>query len=261
MLKILIKARCPLCLILCAGLLQEMAACQKAGAPNAVQMPVIPFDSTPARMPGTDTTHYTYLALGDSYTIGEAVPAADTYPMQTSALLRQVFPEFGNPLVLATTGWTTVNLQDAIDARRSTLDSNFSFVTLLIGVNDQYQGGTLADYRTHFTILLKESIQLAANKASHVIVLSIPDYSVTPFGISSTVSVNIANAIDSFNAANLEISQAYGVNYLNVTDDSRQAATDLSLVASDGLHYSAREYAIWAGKLAPLMGKILQTNP
>ena len=160
-----------------------------------------------------------------------------------------------DPTVIATTGWTTTDLQLAL-ARQSTFSDHYDIVSLLIGVNDQYQGGKLQDYKTHFEQLLEQSIGYAGGRPSHVIVLSIPDYGITPFGKSSGRSRQISREIDSFNQANREISLAYQVLYLDITPESRLASYDSSLIAPDGLHYSAKEYAIWATRLSALIKSI-----
>jgi lysophospholipase L1-like esterase len=185
-----------------------------------------------------------YLALGDSYTIGESVAENERYPVQA---LHRLFPD-GQPEIIATTGWTTGNLLAALDRARST--SGYQAVSLLIGVNNQYQGRSQAEYREQLTTLLQEAIRLAGNRPDHVLVLSIPDYSVTPFARNRDVA-HIAMQIDSFNAINSQLAVDYKVNYLDVTAESRKAADDPSLVATDGLHFSGKEYAIWAKMMEP----------
>jgi lysophospholipase L1-like esterase len=196
-------------------------------------------------------TPKSYLALGDSYTIGESVALAEAYPAQTVAVLHKEGIIFRSPEIIATTGWTTEDLQNALEHHHFS-SSNYQIVTLLIGVNDQYQGKPLDEYKMRFTRLLEKSIQLAGNNPAHVVVLSVPDYSVTPFAMHSDTQ-SIAKQIDLFNATNKEISFSYHVNYLDVTDLSRKARTDSSLVARDGLHFSAKEYAFWADMLAPII--------
>lgn len=194
-----------------------------------------------------------YLALGDSYTIGEAVDPGDRYPIQA---LQQLFPEGGYaPDIIATTGWTTGDLLKALAAARPAGD--YQAVSLLIGVNNQYQGRSKDEYREELTTLLKKAIALAGGRPSHVIVLSIPDYSVTPFARNSDTT-QIAAEIDAFNAINHRVSIAFGVHWLDVTAESRKAAVDPSLVAPDGLHFSGKEYAVWAKMMTPLLGEMLK---
>jgi lysophospholipase L1-like esterase len=201
----------------------------------------------------THNPNPSYLALGDSYTIGESVDSNDRYPVQA---LHQIDPG-GRPDIIATTGWTTANLLDALDAAKPA--AGYQAVSLLIGVNNQYQGRSQAEYREQFITLLKTSIQLAGDRPSHVLVLSIPDYSVTPFARNRNFSPQyIAAQIDSFNAINNRIAAAYSVNYLDVTAESRKAATDPSLIAADGLHFSGKEYAIWARLMEPYLKEMLR---
>jgi lysophospholipase L1-like esterase len=193
----------------------------------------------------------TYLALGDSYTIGQSVNADETYPAQIVSILRFQNINFHSPEIIATTGWTTADLQNAISKHKFAF-AKYDVVTLLIGVNNQYQGRSQSEYKIQFTELLQKAIQLAGNIPSHVIVLSIPDYSVVPFAHNSDTTL-IAKEINSFNIINKEISANYKVNYINVTDESRKADTDRSLITHDDLHYSGKEYAIWAKMLAEII--------
>ena len=208
--------------------------------------------------PPADTSTATkfYLALGDSYTIGQSVLVEDRFPMQTVKVLEALSVKFTTPEIIAKTGWTTSNLINAITTnppKRITYDA----VSLLIGVNNQYQHLSQAQYSTEFTTLLKKAIGYAGNNAKRVFVLSIPDYSVTPFANGSNKAL-IASQIDSFNVINLNIAMQNGVNYLNITTSTRQATSDPSLVATDGLHPSGKEYKKWADFLAPMIKAALQ---
>ncbi|WP_448700806.1 SGNH/GDSL hydrolase family protein [Mucilaginibacter sp. AW1-3] len=204
----------------------------------------------------TDTTKVTnkntlqYLALGDSYTIGESVDLAQSFPYQLkNSLATQGYP-VADPKIIAVTGWTTTNLIDAI--AQAKLTQKYDLVTLLIGVNNQYQGKSQAQYRTEFVQLLNTAIAFANGNKKHVFVLSIPDYSVTPFAQNSD-RAKIAAEIDQFNDINLYESTNAGVNYLNITGISRQATTDPALIAPDGLHPSAKMYQLWINGLAPMV--------
>jgi lysophospholipase L1-like esterase len=190
----------------------------------------------------------TYLALGDSYTIGQSVRGSETYPAQTIALLEKQGANFHSPEIIATTGWTTADLQNAMDHHRFGFQT-YDIVTLLIGVNNQYQQKSQSDYVVQFRELLQKAISLAGNQSGHVIVLSIPDYSVTPFAQSADTAL-ISREIAAFNSINKEISRQYKVCYLDITNESRKAAADTSLLADDHLHYSGKEYAVWAAMLA-----------
>ena len=191
-----------------------------------------------------------YLALGDSYTIGEAVPASDRYPMQLVHLLRSGGMMIDDPEIIATTGWTTDDLLSGI--KNYPFHSPYDLVTLLIGVNNEYQGKSLTDYESGFRMLLKKGIELAGGNSSHVIVLSIPDYAYTPFAKESDKKA-ISFAIDNFNLVNKKIATEMLCGWLDVTMESRKVKGDGSLLASDGLHYSGKEYAIWAKNLLPLV--------
>jgi len=189
---------------------------------------------------------YTYLALGDSYTIGQSVLSSENFPNQTVQLLNQQNYNFKSPEILATTGWTTDELQTNINNHVFT--PPYDFVSLLIGVNNQYRGRTVENYKPEFESLLKQAIQFAGGNANRVIVVSIPDWGVTPFA-NGRDRAQIAREIDDYNAANRYISGIYKVHYIDITPGSREAATDLSLVAGDGLHPSAKEYTRWAQKV------------
>ncbi len=199
-----------------------------------------------------------YLALGDSYTIGESVRPEERYPEQVRRILAEKdHLDCGDPEIIAVTGWTTGNLLEAMADAKPSYDA----VSLLIGVNNQYQGRSLAEYRLQFGELLQKSIRLADNRPSHVLVLSIPDYSVTPFARAQGRDTTfIAAQIDLFNHINHELAQQYGVNYVDVTSESRKAGADASLIAADGLHFSGEEYYAWARLMEPVLKEILKAG-
>ena len=206
---------------------------------------------TATQSKGTQTTPvagtYTYLALGDSYTIGESVSQSGSFPFQLKMQLGTSGFSVSDPKIIAVTGWTTANLINAI-AQANMNGQHYGFVTLLIGVNNQYEGLSQTTYRTEFVQLLNTAIALAGNKQK-VFVLSIPDYSVTPFAATSD-KAKIADQINQFNNINLYESTQAGVHYLDITTISRQATTDATLIAYDGLHPSAKMYALWVGQLS-----------
>lgn len=192
----------------------------------------------------------TCLALGDSYTVGEAVPKDESFPYQLATILNQHGCNVSPPTVIATTGWTTDNLIAAI--RQSGLQGkHFGFVTLLIGVNDQYQGLSADNYRVKFEQVLNMAIDFADGNRNKVFVLSIPDYGVTPFAAGR--EAEIGPQIDHFNAINKAISQEAGVHYIDITPISRQTADDPALTASDGLHPSGKMYLLWVKQLEPMV--------
>lgn len=188
-----------------------------------------------------------YLALGDSYTIGESLPLEENFPHQTVAFLRKKGMLMANPEIVAKTGWTTDELIDAISKR--TLNSNYDYVSLLIGVNNQYRGRDIATYKKEFEQLLLQAIQFAGGKPEHVFVLSIPDWGATPFA-EGRDRTKITSEIDQFNLANLKITEQYKVHYIEITTGTRETKQNLSLVAEDKLHPSKKEYTRWAEKLS-----------
>jgi len=198
---------------------------------------------------------YTYLALGDSYTIGEQVPFNENFPNQTVKLLKKQHIEVAEPVIIATTGWTTDELAASI--REHNLKETFSFVSLLIGVNNQYRGRSVDNYKQEYRELLEQAIVFAKGVRSHVFVLSIPDWGVTPFAEGKDRH-KIAHEIDEYNNACRQITEEYKCYYLYITDSTRNAANDASYIAGDGLHPSAKEYAVWAEHLAPLVAKELK---
>ena len=199
-----------------------------------------------------EDTSKTFLALGDSYTIGQSVSETQRYTTHTVLLLRSQGIEINDAKIIATTGWTTKNLIDALNT--TDLATNFDVVTLLIGVNNQYQGRSIDEYKTEFAWLVNRAIQYANNRPSHVFVLSIPDYSNTPFA-SGSDKAKIASEIDQFNLANKSISLQFGVNYLDITPISRES--DPELLSGDDLHPSGKQYKRWADLLAPMIKSVI----
>lgn len=191
-----------------------------------------------------------YLALGDSYTYGEAEPQVESFPYQLVNTLRSYKYNAEYPTEIATTGWTTDQLISAI-ASSNINTKTYDIVTLLIGVNDEYQGLSEANYQVKFAQVLNTAIGFAKGDTSRVFVLSIPDWGVTPFA-SGQDSV-IGPKIDQFNAINKAISLKANVHYLDITAISREAATNPALVAPDNLHPSGEMYALWVNRLEPMV--------
>ncbi len=201
-----------------------------------------------------------YLALGDSYTIGESVDAADRWPVRLAALLREQGTAVGDPEIVARTGWTVRELAQGIDAVDP--QGPYALVTLLIGVNDQYRGGDPEAYRADFVAMLRRAVGFAGARAERVVVLSIPDWGVTPFAAESGRDRGkIAAEIDRFNAINREETARAGARYVDVTPVSRKAAAERSLVAGDGLHPSGTMYAEWARLALPAAKAALGAPP
>ena len=195
-----------------------------------------------------------YLALGDSYTIGESVTEPERWPNQLAGLLQA--DNFSTEVtIIARTGWTTDELWQGIQARE--INPPYDLVSLLIGVNNQYRGLDIDEYREEFIFLLNKAIEYAGGDAKHVIVLSIPDWGVTPFA-KSRDSKKIATEINLFNSVNREEAEKAGVYYVDITPGSRAAVTDSALIAADGLHPSGKMYAEWAELAYPQVLKILE---
>jgi lysophospholipase L1-like esterase len=192
---------------------------------------------------------YTCLALGDSYTIGENVPANDSFPNQLVKLFREKGLHFEKPVVIAKTGWTTDELQSALI--KADLQDPFDLVTLLIGVNNQYRGRNVEEYVSQFRWLLDQSVRLTSHVPSHVIVLSIPDWGVTPFAAGRDQAA-ISRGIDLFNEANKRISLEARVHYIDITESTRQHALIPGMLTGDDLHPAPKEYNIWAKKIISL---------
>jgi len=195
-----------------------------------------------------DTRPVRFLALGDSYTVGEGVPHGDRWPDQLARLLRERGVHIRDPVIVARTGWTTDELDAGIDAARP--NGPFDLVTLLIGVNDQFRGRDLAEYGRRLEPLLRRTIDLAGGSSARVIVISIPDWGVTPFAAGRDAE-RIAQEIDAFNGANRAAATRVGASYADVTAVSRRAASDTGSLTSDGLHPSGTMYARWAEAVLP----------
>ena len=211
--------------------------CTKKSSPSVTDPITMSKDST-----------FSYLALGDSYTIGESVKEAERFPNQLAESLAADGIKFSAVKIVAKTGWTTDELDNGINAAGLT-NNNYDMVTLLIGVNNQYRGRSVEDYKPSFTALLQRAIQFAGGKKERVIVVSIPDYAYTPFGRGQQ---SISQGIDQYNAANESITKAMGVAYAQITPISREGLNDPSLVAGDGLHPSGKQYGRWVGVIKPI---------
>lgn len=211
--------------------------------------------SAHSTMHPTSQSNYTYLALGDSYTIGESVEEKDRWSVQLSEKARQKGIDLGNPDIIARTGWTTAELAEAI--ARSGNAKTYDLVSLLIGVNNQYRGQSPDRYRTELRELLQTAVRFARHNPKRVFVLSIPDWGVTPYA-EGRDRQKIAAEIDAFNKVGAEECQKAGIRFIDITPSSRQAADDAALVASDGLHFSGKLYAQWAGQALPEVEKMLR---
>lgn len=205
--------------------------------------------------PNAGASAYSFLSLGDSYTIGESVSANDRWSVQLAGMLRKDGLDVADPDIIARTGWTTAELQDAI--KSSNNQKTYNLVSLMIGVNNQYRGQSTDRYRTEFKDLLQTSINFAGGKASHVFVLSIPDWGRSPYAASRD-KAQIAREIDQFNTIAQDECKQAGVAYVDITPLTRSAVGDPSQFASDGLHYSGKQMQQWANAAVPVVKDILK---
>ncbi len=192
----------------------------------------------------------TFLALGDSYTIGEAVNENERWPSQFVQQMNAAGKLFGTPEIIAKTGWTTDELQAAI-AEKSP-KGPYDLVSLLIGVNNQYRGNSSEVYKKEFIELLDQALAFAGNNPKHVVVVSIPDWGVTPFAEGRDLN-KIASEIDHFNSISREVAAANGVTYVDITAHSRTAAEDPEMVTTDNLHPSGKMYTYWSNRVFDAM--------
>ena len=186
-----------------------------------------------------------YLALGDSYTIGESVDPKDRWPIQFKKAFDTSQYNIEEPIIIAKTGWRTDDMLNS--AKEQLKDTTFDIVSLLIGVNNEYQGRSPKSFESEFETCVKYAIQKSNHGKKGVFVLSIPDYGYTPFGEKNQQS--ISKRIDTYNAICKRISKEYDVLYINITDISRRVMDENTLVADDGLHPSAEQYALWVERV------------
>ena len=195
----------------------------------------------------------TFLALGDSYTIGESVDEKDRWSIQLISLMKNEF-NITKHEIIARTGWTTAELIDVVEAKK--LNEQYDMVSLLIGVNNQYRGQSLDTYRVEFRQLLNISTKLSKNNPKKVIVLSVPDWGKTPFAQGKERD-NIATEIDAFNLVAKEECTKMNIIFIDITEITRKNI-DSSMFASDGLHYSGEMHRLWANQALQISKNILK---
>ena len=205
----------------------------------------LPFMETSAQIILDKSVPVRFLALGDSYTIGESVAENERWPELLATALRAEGLTIEKPKIIATTGWRTDQLKAAILS--SGTPDDYNLVSLLIGVNNQYQKKTVESYEPEFKELLEMAIKKAGGRKDRVFVVSIPDYGYTPFGIGK--QKEISDDLDEFNEANKEITLEQGIAYVNITEISRDGLKDPELVASDRLHPSGKMYKLWVQEI------------
>ncbi|NVK48745.1 MAG: SGNH/GDSL hydrolase family protein [Cyclobacteriaceae bacterium] len=222
-----------------AGFLLGFAACNPSG-PKSNE------SETTSMNPKT----FSYLALGDSYTIGEGVPEEDRYPNQlVFRLNRETDAQWKEAEIIAKTGWTVDELDEGINQAAPTGEP-YDLVTLLIGVNNQYRGRSVDEYRVDFEQMLRRAIRFAGNLPDHVVVLSIPDWAVTPFASKRGTDQNkVKQEIDAYNDTKKAICNKFGVKFIDITEDYREIGNLPEMLAPDDLHPSGKVYERWTEKL------------
>ncbi|MFV8325743.1 SGNH/GDSL hydrolase family protein [Flavobacterium sp. ZS1P14] len=208
-------------------------------------------------VPQTQNQTFSYLALGDSYTIGQSVCETCRFPEQLKRSLSNLNPNNTYPLkIIAQTGWTTTNLISAIDLQNPA--SDYDLVTLLIGVNNQFQNRPFSLYEKEFPELVSKAIALAKGDKTNVIVVSIPDYAYTPYGQGSGIQSKISMEIDTYNAFAKKYCTDNTIEFITITDITRQGLTNTTLVAQDGLHPSELAYSLFVERLLPKAATAIQ---
>lgn len=202
------------------------------------------------------TQTISYLALGDSYTIGEKVDSKERWPQQLVDRLNKDGLKVDNPEIIAVTGWTTDELKNGIAEARIS-QQTYDLVSLLIGVNNQYRGRDLVNFKQEFVELLIQAIEFAGSDVNNVFVVSIPDWGVTPFA-EGRDREKIATEIDAYNAIVKEETEKRGIKYIDITTVSKKAGDNLDLNASDGLHPSGKLYEAWTDEIHPVVLELLK---
>lgn len=199
-----------------------------------------------------EVEEFTYLALGDSYTIGQSVPVSDRWPNQLATELTNDTIAITEVKIIAQTGWTTGNLLQAIENENP---ENHDLVSLLIGVNNQFQNQDFEIFENQLEELIEKAIELAGGNKDRVFIVSIPDYGVTPFGANNAASIGAE--LDIYNEHLRLRSEFYDLPFINITEISRMLENDDQALASDGLHPSGYQYALWVTEMLPVVKDLL----
>jgi len=208
-----------------------------------------PDDSDNPMKGSFNTDKLTYLALGDSYTIGEGVSDSGRYSSQLIAKLNSETDKWSAPKVIARTGWTVDELAQGI-ARDEIEGETFDLVTLLIGVNNQYRGRPVENFKKEFEVMVISAISFAGEKSNHVVVISIPDWGITPFAKAKDMDESkVTREINTYNLACKTISEKHEVAYIDINEAYQEVGDQIEMLAADGLHPSAQMYGIWTKKL------------
>ncbi len=236
----------------CFFLFSTIACSKETPTPINNTNPDIPSDTTTTITP---TKRFNYLALGDSYTIGQSVPLDQNFPNQLAQTLTATGDTIETVKIIARTGWTTSALLGAIEST-SDLDSIYNIVTVLIGVNNEYRGQSAnGTFKDEFPIILEKAIEFAGGIKEHVFVLSIPDYAYTP---SFANNASVSERIDEYNALKKQITADFELSWIDITDISREGLSSPSLVANDNLHPSAQQYTEWVARMEPTVKLIFE---
>ena len=194
-----------------------------------------------------------FLALGDSYTIGQSVEVNERWPVQFLKELTATTNVIDTLQIIAQTGWRVDQLKEAMNS--SDLEPPYGIVSLLIGVNNQYQGQNANDFRPEFIEILEKSLKLVENRTERLFVISIPDWGASPYGFGFD-RAKVSKEINEFNSVVKEESEKRGLRYFDITAISRRALIDRTLIASDGLHPSGKMYKLWVDMMIPEISKI-----
>lgn len=242
--------------------------CLKTTGITVILIVLLSFKPKTCVEPQVSSSHkHTYMAMGDSYTIGEGVDETERWPVLLENALRNHSLHINYPYFVASNGWTTAQLLKRLEEEE--FSKHYDLISIQIGVNDEFQRHSVSQYTTDFRNLLKKAILLSGNRPGRVFVLSIPDWSVTPFAIKKynaqleegkTALAELEANLGKFNAVCKKETIAAGCHFVDITDISRKAATDPTLICPDGLHPSGKMYKLWVERMYPTVIKALESH-